>query len=986
MRSPGGAALELAKVKARLAELGPVKPSTTESLLSTATAGAFGEGKHRAALRKLRFSSITHKSGDEQTIAERGDLGEYEALMRRRDELEATRRPHRQDEEEDGGSAAAAAAATGCSSANVNVISRLTHGHFGEGKHRESLAHLVPFARVSATSASTTTFAMEKYSLVLKRWRPRSVSVDGATGDILVDGRLCVAHAEHADVIVGGDGVLRLGPTSQFRAPRDATTLDLEAFIATLVGMGWHRTNAPPNYRRKKKTAARTTTTSSSSSTKKKSTPRKKQHSNNNPRRAASRSEGAHTNRRGIAHECADLDEVYAMLCAKKAGSRRRMLVKRPPQLALRKAASRRAAPSSAPAKIRTTTTVITATSRNGFVRKPLSPSCKQRDVAPQSARRRADKRRIDELSRPTRPPAPPPSAAKMKAKTAKSKIVALARARTTRTGAEPKPTKPKLRVPTAATVSSARLRALAMPKVSVSDSASLSAQQRRRVERRGDGHYLTPTRVTKERAKLTRRALDRLAEQRDMQGPLVFGRAQNAPRFAEETEMERDKVAAAEAAAATAAAVVIGRDVKRITPAHVAQLAKSSHPSPPRRVVDTDSPAFGSSSKDPLRSARGERPPPIPTSTWTATAHHSKAHSKVKSNLNGGGGAPRKRHPRNETTAKKGKATQAKTKVAKAKEQHHRSGGERVRVRGHLDDEMAEVHHRIRGWKSCALILSGSVLRVAQSLERARPTDRLLRAASALHRRSDGAKGGSIESGGCEIEIIGLGIGVLSGTARLRFGSAQRALRWATGLAAAWRLVEPAGRTGVEWRTPPTLPKRIAAGMQSDARTLRVEKVHVKFPGDPVGHWSSRRAWLVQQRSSERGSGSGDGLTFLWSAPFTGSDSISSKDLLIAGYATHVSYAMVDRQKTAEHRSFVFAIETGPRSSSSKSSKSTSSSKSSKSSSASKAAAAGGGGVAAAAAAPRCCLVQAANLDKMMRWLNAFKGGEEEEESKTSS
>ena len=79
---------------------------------------------------------------------------------------------------------------------------------------------------------------MEKFSLVLKRWAPRTVSVDDATGDVLVDGRLCVAHSEHGDIVRGANGVLRLGPTSQFRAA-PGTALDIEAFEETLVEIGW---------------------------------------------------------------------------------------------------------------------------------------------------------------------------------------------------------------------------------------------------------------------------------------------------------------------------------------------------------------------------------------------------------------------------------------------------------------------------------------------------------------------------------------------------------------------------------------------------------------------------------------------------------------------------------------------------------------------------------------------------------------------------
>ena len=104
-------------------------------------------------------------------------------------------------------------------------------------------------ARAAATAAKQMpSFTLEKFSLVLKRWAPRSVSVDSDSGDVYVDGRLCIAFnpPESSAVVESSNGVLRvsLSPTAQFRAAPSTSFSKLEEFIETLVAVGWSRETA----------------------------------------------------------------------------------------------------------------------------------------------------------------------------------------------------------------------------------------------------------------------------------------------------------------------------------------------------------------------------------------------------------------------------------------------------------------------------------------------------------------------------------------------------------------------------------------------------------------------------------------------------------------------------------------------------------------------------------------------------------------------
>ena len=83
-----------------------------------------------------------------------------------------------------------------------------------------------------------TSFQVEKYAVVLKRWALRTVSIDVLTGDVLVDGRLAVSHEDNYDLVRCGDGVIQLDPKAQFRPSPDAP-LDIGRFAGALVECGW---------------------------------------------------------------------------------------------------------------------------------------------------------------------------------------------------------------------------------------------------------------------------------------------------------------------------------------------------------------------------------------------------------------------------------------------------------------------------------------------------------------------------------------------------------------------------------------------------------------------------------------------------------------------------------------------------------------------------------------------------------------------------
>ena len=112
---------------------------------------------------------------------------------------------------------------------------------------RPSIA--LPLSLPGEAAASAVEYSLSKFSLVFKRWsEARRVTVDAATGDVLVDGRLSVARAD-GNAVERLAGVFTIGNSARFRVAAlgvdtdaeraEANALLSDAFAAALAAAGW---------------------------------------------------------------------------------------------------------------------------------------------------------------------------------------------------------------------------------------------------------------------------------------------------------------------------------------------------------------------------------------------------------------------------------------------------------------------------------------------------------------------------------------------------------------------------------------------------------------------------------------------------------------------------------------------------------------------------------------------------------------------------
>jgi outer membrane protein assembly factor BamB len=97
-----------------------------------------------------------------------------------------------------------------------------------------------------ARAETAVEYSLSKFSLVLKRWSaPRQVTIDPATGDVHVDGRLAAARADGSGVVRLADGSFAVGPDAKFRAASADDRMEVDAFAAALAKAGWSAGEEP---------------------------------------------------------------------------------------------------------------------------------------------------------------------------------------------------------------------------------------------------------------------------------------------------------------------------------------------------------------------------------------------------------------------------------------------------------------------------------------------------------------------------------------------------------------------------------------------------------------------------------------------------------------------------------------------------------------------------------------------------------------------
>ena len=848
--TPGAVALELARVERRLTVLREAGPSKGEALLSLATAGTFGDGKHRAALKH---------SNSKFTADGRGSRGEVTWLQRRRDELRA------QHQRNCAAVDAPHDVKMTASPRHVNILSAVTGGRFGEGKHRASLTNL---AHHTTPHSHPDEGAGEPASM----GEDRTLHNSGVRRASLLS-KVTHAHfgegkhrALFAHTVARATTATAPAPAKKRRSKRRAKNATKNA-TANAVVWAWE-TEATETARRRKRAQAK---------------------------HVASLEHTTRLKPVDVAH-AAGLDDVYAMLgYRKKAAKRRRAQAVAAAAAARKKTTTKTNATRGdrtlkRPPRARTARTPPEP-SRRPEEREPLSPYVPRRAA-------RVNRRKLAQLAEPRKPPSPSSgSNAKTKVKVNRRRLEELAHPRNpprspagdADASRDPNAHCGRTRNVTRAVARGGRvtkrLAELAKPKAAPSEritplfppSPPRSARSARHAKRGASGrggaspHYATSTQAQLSRAKLAQRQCARI----ELNGApnIVFGRA-GTKRFAAGADADATQRGAGGDVKGEAKGNAGREGGSTSSKASAARLAELSQPIGRlcRSVVipNDDPAAFGSGSRDPLRSARGTRL--VQALQHTDRLHHAS---------NG--------HPRARRALQTGATPPADAAAAAA---------------GLVVDATMVQLRGVRGWTACALRLArgARALRITKSVLRSHSSDETLRGAALLRRSGPERRICTIVSP--ELASSGRRNGAReeARALQLRFESPGAALHWVTRVAAAWGLVESVHARGAEWCPPTAIPRWLTHA--TTHALLRASNVSVRFPADPPGVWSHRRLWLVKDAKADHRQSS---VAFAWSHPIKAREATAG--LVVAGALHRASIEMVDRETVAEHRSFVFAV-----------------------------------------------------------------------------